>query len=242
LAHADIQQSSNYSMLESELGGTGDFQSNSASYTNVPGTDDSGSTVGDNAVGNSSSASYQTNSGFNTTSQPGLALSVSSSQVNLGALSGASASTATATFDVANYTTNGYVIALSGTPPSNSGHALTALTTDASSANNTEQFGINLVLNHSPANPVPGSADPQQVPGATFSYGVAGDGYSGTYGTTRPYTIDGQYRYNNGETVASAPKSSGDTRYTITFMANMSPSTPGGLYTGSFSIIATGTY
>ncbi len=230
--------SPSFRISESEVGGSGDFNSASSHFSFAPGTDDGGSTLGDNFVGNSASGHYQTNAGFNTTAQPNLTFIINSGSVSLGALSTSAKTTGTATFSVKNYTSYGYIVQLVGTPPSNSGHPLTALTSDTASSVGNEQFGVNVVRNTSAAV----GADPAQVPGSSFSYGVAGDGSTGTYGTTRPYTISDKWRYNSGETIASAPKSSGETDYTLTFMANISTLTPGGQYSGNLTLVATGTY
>jgi hypothetical protein len=242
-AMADWQQSSNYGMNESELGGNGCSNEiagcgTSAGYSLNPNIGTGGSTLGEFATGNSSSASYQTGSGFNTTEEPTLGLIVNTTSVDLGALTTSAKSTAVATFSVLNYTSYGYVVQVVGTVPTNSGHALTPLATDTASSAGVEQFGINLVLNSTSGV----GADPVQVPSSGFSYGVAGDGATGTYGTNRPYTVPEKWRYVAGETVASAPKSSGETDYTMTFMANISNVTPGGKYQGNLSVVATGTF
>jgi hypothetical protein len=237
-ALAEWQQSTNYGMNESEVGGNGQFDSFSSNYSLVPSTDDSGASLGESAVGNSGSANYQTNSGFNTTAQPGLTLLVNSGSVDLGDLTTASKSTGTATFDVVNYTSYGYVVSLVGATPAYSTHNLMALATDTASSAGTEQFGVNTVRNTVASV----GADPVQLPNSSFSYGVAGDGTTGTYGSTRPYTISDKWRYNQGETIASSPKSSGDTQYTLTFLANISTLTPAGKYNGGMDIVVTGTY
>lgn len=240
VARAEYQASSNYSMNESELGAGGDFSGFSSNYSFIPSIDDGGSTLGETGVGNSSSTNYQTNGGLNPTAQPSLSLTVDVTPASLGLLSTSSANTATASFSVSNYTSYGYVVQVVGTPPSYGGHQLAAMTGNAglggdASQNGVEQFGMNLVLNHSPANPVVGSADPAcQVAG--FCFGVAGDG------TTAKYATDGRYRYVSGETIASGPKSSGVTNYVITFLANQSTTTPSGAYSGNLAIVATGTY
>jgi hypothetical protein len=254
--------SNSYSVVESEIGGSGCANvpggspgyscGTSSNYSVNPNIDDGGSSLGENAVGNSSSASYQTNSGFDTTAQPGLMVTVSGPAA-FGVLNTAVAKTATSTFSVRDYTSSGYVVQIVGSTPTNGSHNLTAMTTnargDASSAGS-EQFGLNLVANTSPANPVPGSANPicqtGQVPGPTaFCSGVAGDG-TGTYGLNAlggtPYTVDGRYRYVSGETVAYGPSSSGETDYTITFLANQSLNTPAGVYSGNLDIAVTGTF
>lgn len=197
-----------------------------------------GSTLGDSAVGNSSSSTYQTNSGHNTADDPSLIFNVNTSSVNLGVLTTSAKSTGTATFSVEDYTSYGYVVTVAGTAPTYSGHALSSLATDTASSAGTEQFGLNTVLNTTAGV----GADPVQVPSSSFSYGVAGDGTTGTYGTTRPYTISDKWRFVPGETIASSPKASGETDYTITFMANIQPLTPSGQYVGNIVLCATGTY
>lgn len=239
VASDPLMTSSNYSLFENEVGGNGSFDSGSTNFKITPSTDDGGSSLGEAAAGGSSSTNYQLGAGFNSTAQPGLTFVVNTSSVDLGSLSTSVASTATATFSVKNYTSWGYAVTIVGAAPTNSGHALTSLSTDTASAATTEQFGINLRANTSP---VSVGADPVQVPGSSFSYGAAGNGSTGTYGTTRPYTIPNNYRYVSGETIASAPKTSGETDYTISFLANISTATPGGKYSGSLILVATGTY
>jgi hypothetical protein len=254
--------STTYSVDESEIGGSGCVNlptgtstgtyscGGSASYSLNPNIDDGGSSLGENAVGNSSSASYSTNSGFDTTAQPGLMITVSGTPAGLGVLSTGAARTAVATFSVRDYTSSKYIVQIIGATPAYAGHNLTAMTTNAwgdASANNNEQFGINLVANTTPNT---AGADPVcqtgQTPGpTTYCSGVAGSG-TGTYGLNgvggTPYTVGGRYRYVSGETIASGPASSGETDYTITFLANQGPATVAGAYTGNLAIVATGTY
>ena len=235
--------SASYRVVESEIGGNGQFTSTSGSYSINPNRDDAGSSLGESTVGNSGSASYQANSGFNTTAQPGLMFVVNTSTVAFGTLSAGAATYRTATFDVTDATSYGYAVTIAGTTPSYGAHNFHALASDTASSAGTEQFGINTVLNS-----VAGVGANPFCPAAGFcnSTQVAGDSATGTYGTTRPYTIHDQWRYNSGETIASSTKSSGDTTFTITFMANISatntPITPGAGYTGSFNLVATGTY
>lgn len=252
-AHAEWQQSTNYGMNESEVGAGGDFNGQSSNYSFQPSTDNGGSTLGENAIGNSASTSYQSNGGFSTSGEPGtLTLCVGStgntcaditgSSIDLGNLSVLSASTTTAKFGVRNYTSYGYAVTLIGTPPTYAGHPLTAMgdqsansttcavrTCTPGTPGNVEQFGINLTAN---TNPATFGLAPVQTPSGSFSYGAAAAGYS---------TAD-KFRFFSGDTIASATKSSGETDYTISFMANITPTTPGGKYTGAMTIVATGTY
>jgi hypothetical protein len=136
---------------------------------------------------------------------------------------------ATATFRVLNYTSYGYVVNIIGSPPTNSGHALAAMSSTAASSPGTEQFGINLVANTSPAT---FGADPVQVPSSTFSFGEAATNYN----------TANNYRYVSGEAIATGPKSSGETDFTISYIVNVATDTPGGQYGGNQVLVCTGTY
>ncbi len=241
--------SNNYMVIESELGGNGcpngsPYQcGSSASYSFNPSTDDGGSSLGESAVGSGSSANYSSGAGFNTTAQPGLTMTVSSTPADLGVLSTGSANTASATFSVKDYTSWGYAVTVIGSPPAYNGHPLAAMGTQSSNStgcsptcasnNGVEQFGMNLRLNASP-NAV--GADPVPIPSSSFSLSDP------NVIIPTPYRTPDAYRFFSGDTIASAPSSSGETDYTISFMANMSTTTPGGKYTGGITLVATGTY
>jgi hypothetical protein len=218
--------SNSYRIEEDTFSTGGDIESQSSNYK-------SESTTGDLGVGNSNSTSYQTNSGYNTNSEPRLAFSINSSSVSLGKLSTSVASTATSTFSVLNYTAYGYIVQIIGNTPSNGNHNLTAMSSTSASNVGTEQYGINVVRNtdfcgigcHL-------GADPVQTPSSSFSFGEA----AGNYDT------DGNFRYVSGETIAEAPKSSGQTDYTVSYIANSSVTTPSGSYSGSHTLVCVGTY
>lgn len=235
--------STNYKVVESEVGSAGSLNGSSTNFQFDPSVSDGGSTLGESAGGKAASTNFQSNAGFNTSGQPGLTAIVSTSSVNFGVLTSGTSSTATASFSVINYTSYGYVVTISGTPPTYMSHPLTALVTDTAPNGSTEQFGINLRANTSPAS---FGTDPVQVPSGppTFGYGVAGDGSLGgtTYGVDRPYTVPNNFRFGAGEVIASAPKSTGQTSYTISFQASISPTTPGGHYQSNLAIVVTGTY
>jgi len=245
IADAQMQTSTSYSMNESQVGGNGLFNATSTggNYTIDPATgNDGGESLGAATVGNSSSASYSTNSGFDTTNEPGLTFTVNTSSISLGALSSSVPTTSTATFSVRDYTSSGYSVTMAGTPPTYHGHPLAALSSDALYSTGTEQYGVNFVsdplVNGSP---LAGSANPT-CRAAGFCSGVAGDGHTLLYGSTRPYTIPNEFRFNSGDIVASGPKSSGETDYTMSIMASISTLTPAGTYQGSMVLITTGSY
>jgi hypothetical protein len=238
--------STSYKVIEGEIGGNGQFNSSSTNYNINPKTDDGGSSLGESAVGNSASTNYQTNSGFDTTAQPALSIVVNTTSVSLGTLSTGAANTATATFNVRDYTAYGYAVTIIGNAPSNSGHPLAGMGTQSAnstgcvpscaSANGVEQFGINLRLNSSPTTV---GADPVPVPSSSFAQSTP------SVVLPLPYRTANQYRYFNGDTIASVSSVAnvmGETGYTMSFLANSSPTTPGGTYAGNISIVATGTF
>lgn len=214
--------SPSYEIQEDTFSSGGNVQSTSPNYQQRD-------AIGSLGVGNSASTNQQIESGYITTNDPTLQFIVNTSSVNLGSLSIGSTSTGVATFSVKNYVSSGYIVTLTGAPPTNSGHPLNPLASPTASLPGTEQFGINLVAN---TNPIVFGADPVQVPTSTFSYGQAAPGYSTT----------NLYQYNSGDTIAQALKQSGQTDYTISFIANIGSLTPGGQYTTELNLVVVGTY
>ncbi len=217
--------SSNYRIDESYVGPGGVLDSGSPNYLFQSGQN----SVGNSGVGESGSSNFTAQSGATTTNDPRLECAITSSAANFGNLSTSVASRATATFKVLNYTSYGYTVNILGSPPTNNGHTLNAMTSTDTSHTGTEQFGINLVANTSPAT---FGANPVQVPDSSFSSGAAATNYN----------TANNYRYNSGEAIATGARSSGETDYTISYIVNVSTTTPGGQYGGNQVIICTGTY
>ncbi len=124
--------------------------------------------------------------------------------------------------------------------PSSGSHTLSPLTTATASTPGTEQFGANLVLNTSPAV----GALPVQNPSSVFSFGTVTGGAPGPNGTsvTSGYSTQNYFQYNNGDIIAASNQSSGETDYTISYITNISSTTPGGTYTFNQVLIALPTY
>jgi hypothetical protein len=220
ISYATTLKSNDYQFTDQSVGGNGLEKSNSANYGLVQ---ESGGILGS---ATSASTSFQIKAGNSTTSDPALAFAITNSNVALGSFSPGSAATATATFQVSDYTSYGYVVQVVGNPPNLGSHTLTAMSTTGPSQAGVEQFGINLVANTAP---VSLGANPNH---GQFGVGSA----SANYGTTN------NYRYVSGETIASGPKSGGLTTYTISYIANVTDFTPSGSYSGSQTIVCTGTY
>jgi len=227
IAYADSLKSSHYEFINTDIGGGGLIPSSSPNYQSVE-------SVGDSAIGHTSSTSYQTQAGSQTTKDPTLSLAITNGNASFNTLfSPAAPSTATAKFSVIDYTSYGYAVQLVGNTPSNGNHSIPAMS-DGSGGPTTstpgyEQFGINLVKNTSPnvgANPDRGQF------GVDSSYA----------NPTSNFDVPDNFYYSSGDSVAQSTKSSGEIDYTISYVVNVSSLTPGGQYTSDESIICTGTY
>lgn len=213
-------QSAHYQLIETSLGGTGSVGSQSANYQ----SQQSGGVTG---LGTSTGTAYQVQAGHETTNDPTLSFSIISPSPNLGSFSPTTTSTATAQFEVVDYTSYGYTVEMYGTPPTNSyGYKIKALSSNAAPQVGVEQYGYNLV-----ANTIPSSF------GANPVFGQFGSGYAATN-----YNTPNSYRFVNGEEIAYSGKSSGQTIYTISYIVNVSSLTPGGQYSSVQNVLCVGTY
>ncbi len=215
--------STNYKIEESYIGPGGQIDSSSASY-------EARASLGDTGVGYGESTNFGLWAGYTTTTDPFIELVVAPATIDLGVLDTTTAAYTTATFYVRTYLASGYVVTTASDPPQTNGPTfLAAMTTGGTSSPGTEQFGINLVANTSPAS---FGANPAQVPDATFGFGYVATGYD---------TVN-NFRYNKDDIIAQSDSSSGRTDYTISYLYNISDLTVGGQYTLNHSIVATSTY
>lgn len=219
--------STNYQANEVFFGSGGDTNQSSANYS-------ASVSAGSLGVGRYSSTNYQAYSGFLTPNEPFLELGIDTAAVNLGPVDPATTQTGSADFHVRAYVDSGYTVQTLSQPPlytsGINSHTLTAMVAQASSAAGTEQFGINLVHNTSPAN---FGSDPSPQPNGTFATGIAAPGYDTT----------NQFKYVVGDTVAESGSSGwGLTNYTISYIANASIITPAGIYQMVQDLVAVATY
>ena len=218
IAHAQ-SSSTNYKVEESFFGTGGELDASSTNYQ-------AKQSAGETTVGNSSSTNYQFQGGFNTSDEPLLELAVNGGAYDMGILDLGTTGAVTASFTVRNYLSSGYVVVLSGTPPSTTTglntHTLTALTSPTASTPGEEQFGVNLVNNGYPDI----GSDPAQVPDSTYSFGTAVTGYD----------TANLFKFVDGDTIALSPKSSGQTNYALSIIANVARETPSGEYGGHLSL------
>lgn len=223
-----VQSSSaTYQVNEVFFGTGGELHSCSATYC-------SKQAAGETGVGNTASATYQAQAGFNTNRTPYIQMLVNTTSIDLGVLTPGTTSTATASFSVKTYLASGYVVQTASPPPKTGSYTMSAPSSPVASNPSSEQFGINLVANNACGGGMPASLGslPVQVPSSTFSFGAAAAGYDTAC----------QFKYVNGDTIANSTKSSGETDYTISYIFNITASTPGGTYTMDHVLVATSTY
>lgn len=222
--------SSHYTSNEVFFGNGGDTGQSSSNYS-------ASVSAGSLGVGRYSSTNYQAYSGFLTPNEPFLELGIDSTSVDMGAVDPGSTVTGSAAFHVRAYVNSGYTVQSLNNPPSyTSGavtHTLAAMSTQGSSAVGTEQFGINLVHNTSPAN---FGSDPLPLPNSSYASGIAAPGYD----------TANQFKYVKGDVVAKTPSGTnagwGLTDYTIAYIANASIITPAGNYQMVQDLVAVATY
>lgn len=224
---AQQSSSTNYQVNEVFFGTGGELNACSGSYC-------AKQSAGELTVGNTKSANYQAQAGFNTDRTPWIAVQVTGATANAdGVLSTSVARTANAQFRVSAYLTSGYVVQTWGNGGMRNGTAqLQNLSTPTASVVGTEQFGMNLVANTSPAT---FGADPVQspdYPAEPFAFGQA----------AADYNTPNLYKYADGDVIAESTKSSSFTDYTIAYIFNISSVTPGGTYLMNQSLVGTATF
>lgn len=218
-SYAQTPSSSNYQLKEDTIGSGGLNDSTSANYSVT-------NSVGDLSVGNTASDNFQTETGSQTNDAPTLSFALENGPTAFAALSPTTTATATASFSVKNYTSYGYIVQVTGDSPTNGPKVITPLESPSESLAGVSQFGINLVQNTLP-----------------LSFGANVDnGQFGLGQVDTDYSTPNKYMYSSGDTIARASKSSGKTVYTISYIINVEPLTPGGQYTASHTLIITGTY
>ena len=223
---AQVPSSSNYSVPESGFTSGSEIDANSASYN-------ARTSVGDLGIGQSESGSYIGLAGNITPDQEYAELIIPITFVNMGVLTPGTAGVGTATFSARTYLNNNYIIVSPrGAPRNESGAEIDPMTSMGAFNSALEQFGINLVANTSPATQ---GANPSRQPldNGTFAFGEAAPGYDTT----------NNYKYSPGDIIArSVTRGYGETDYTISYIMNVIPTTPAGLYRMEQDLVLTATF
>lgn len=211
---AYVMSSTNYRIQKDSINIGGVSQS-SSSYSLEE-------TVGEMATDESTSTNYKLRAGYWAEFPDVLIFTLTNNTINLGTLATSAASTATTNFTVATSASDGYTVSVAGNTLTNDSNDIDAITTPATSFPGTEQFGINLVANTSPA---------------------VGSNPSGGLGQAAPgYNTPNNFKFVSGETVASSSSFSSTTTFTISYLVNISTSTAAGSYSTDLTLTATGVF
>lgn len=212
---ADTSSSTNYKVTETQFG-SGSGRACTGQYC-------AQASIGDIAVGSAESENYRAEFGFYTSEEPQLQVIIETGEQDLGVLDTTTTASSANMVKVRSYRSSGYIIQLTGNPPSQGTHTLNNLTEPATSQTGIEQFGFNLRDNGTPNI----GADPLQIPADEFSFGQASAGYD----------EPDWYKYISGDTIAHSNVETGETDYTLSMIINISNATPGGKYSGTFSAV-----
>ena len=145
--------------------------------------------------------------------------SASGTTVDLGELSKTSANSGTTQFAVATNSINGYVASIQGNTMTAGNQTITALPVQTG----VNQFGINLRANSSPG----------------VGHDIEGSG-AGVVATN--YNTPNQFKFVDGDVLATAPLPSAWNRYTISYLVNVDPNQHAGRYATTMTVIATTTF
>jgi hypothetical protein len=224
--------SPSYKAEETFFGSGGELDASSPNYKAQSG-------VGALGVGFGASATnYQAYSGFITPNEPFLEMTINTSLADLGVLDSTATKTANATFTVRAYTNSGYTVQTVSQPPkTSSGLTLAAKTSQGAPIIGTEEFGMNLVANTTPAS---FGANPSLQPDPSFATGIVAPGYS----------TANQFKYGVGDIIACTGSSGtcggvngwGQTTYTISYIGNINSITKAGAYSMVHDLVVIPTF
>jgi len=139
-------------------------------------------------------------------------------------LSASASSTGSHTMTLGTNGNSGASVTVTGTTLTYGTTTIAACASGCTSTVGTAQFGLNLVANTSPA---VGAA-----PSGSAPIGAAATGYA----------TANNFRFNSGDTVASAGSPINTTTFTVAYLANIAALTPAGTYSTSLTYNATANF
>jgi hypothetical protein len=149
--------------------------------------------------------------------------STNGSTVDLGELSKTSPTTGTTQFAVSTNSFNGYVTMIQGSTMTAGNRVIAPLPIRSFSQGGVSQFGINLRSNTAPS----------------VGQNVIG---LGTGVVAAEYNTPNQFKFVDGDTLASSPLATEWNRYTISYLVNVGSSQQAGRYATTMTVIATTTF
>lgn len=152
-----------------------------------------------------------------------LTFTLATATVALGTLSTSATGSGTSSMTVSTNATTGYSVTYTGTTLTSGASTITALGSPTASAFNGKQFGLNLMSNSTPA------------------VGVATSG-AGTGVPSAGYNTTNLFKFNSGDTIASASIPTNSNTYTASYIANINGLTAPGAYSTVLTYVATANF
>jgi hypothetical protein len=143
--------------------------------------------------------------------------------IPLGTLTTSTTGAGSTTMTASTNASSGYSISYTGTTLMSAGNPITAIAPAAVSTQNTKQFGFNLVADTTPTIGAAESGTGSGLPAA--GYGTANT-----------------FKFNSGDTVASASVPTNSNTYTASYIANIDGVTPPGAYSTTLTYVATANF
>lgn len=145
------------------------------------------------------------------------------SYVDVGELSPNRVNSATSQLLIGTNAGPGFIISITGTPPTAGNNVIPGLSTKSASAPGTSQFGINLVYNSSPQ----------------LGQDPAGPGLAQP---TADYGTSNRFKYTSGDIIVSRNGTSDFRKFTVSYIINVSSSQNPGIYNTSLLYTALATF
>lgn len=242
LAYAQQSSSGHYSVNEVIFGTGGqDYCPKLTGETSI-GAYCAIATAGELTIGNTKSTQFQAYGGFNTARAPFIEVDMLQPVVDLGVIKTTKTGYGTAQLQVKAYLTSGYAMQIYGSTPTNGTYSIAAMSSLGASTMGTEQFGMNLAANSVVLQPAMAATNfgsaPTQDPDTTFAFGYANN----DTGSNMVYNTANSFKYTSGDIIAKSSASSSFTKYTLSYIMNITALTPGGSYSTNQTIVATATY
>jgi hypothetical protein len=143
--------------------------------------------------------------------------------IDFGEFSSATASTATTQFSIATNDPTGYNAFISGQTMTSGNNVIPALDAQSSSITGVSQFGFNLRANSSP------------------TVGANSDG-GGTGVPNSTYNTPNQFRFVDGDLIASSPITTNHTRYTVSYIVNVAEGQAAGIYASTLTFTSVASF
>ncbi|HET8671316.1 MAG TPA: hypothetical protein VFM05_12035 [Candidatus Saccharimonadales bacterium] len=154
---------------------------------------------------------------------PGDCSTAEGNLIDLGTLKTADVSIGTSQMTAATNALFGLAIAVYGTTMTSGNNVLTPLASPTPSAPGNSQFGLNLRANSTPGI----GQDPQGAGSAV---------------PTASYDIPNRFTFNSGDVVAISSSPTDTRKFTASYIVNISPTQPPGVYTATLTYICSATF